>query len=107
MKGCSAGPLTACQRASARSVAIISLFPSTPCPVQGGLHGFASYAVDVSEEFRSAAHVMVDEVADYLAALPSKPVWQPMPDDLRSELLGMPLPDQPAALEELVAKTSS
>jgi glutamate/tyrosine decarboxylase-like PLP-dependent enzyme len=60
----------------------------------------------VSEEFRSAAHVMVDEVADYLAALPSKLVWRPMPDDLRSELLGMPLPDEPAALEELVAKTS-
>ncbi len=65
-----------------------------------------SYAVDVSEEFRSAAHGMVDEVADYLAALPSKPVWQPMPDGLRSELLDMPLPEEPAALEELVAKTS-
>ena len=57
-----------------------------------------SYAVDVSEEFRSAAHGMVDEVADYLAALPSKPVWQPMPDGLRSELLDMPLPEEPAAL---------
>ena len=65
-----------------------------------------SYAVDVSEEFRSAAHVMVDEVADYLAALLSKPVWQPMPDGLRSELLDMPLPEDGAALEELVAKTS-
>jgi aromatic-L-amino-acid/L-tryptophan decarboxylase len=60
----------------------------------------------VSEEFRSAAHLMVDEVADYLAALPSKPVSQPVPDGLRDELLNMPLPDEPAALEELVATTS-
>ena len=49
---------------------------------------------------------MVDEVADYLAALPSKPVSQPVPDGLRDELLNMPLPDEPAALEELVATTS-
>ena len=60
----------------------------------------------MSEEFRSAAHLMVDEVADYLAALPSKPVSQPVPDGLRDELLNMPLPDEPAALEELVATTS-
>ena len=43
-----------------------------------------SYAVDVSEEFRSAGHAMVDAVADHLAALPARPVWQPMPDDLRA-----------------------
>ena len=60
----------------------------------------------MSEEFRSAAHLMVDEVADYLAALPSKPVSQPVPDGLRDELLNMPLPDEPASLEELVATTS-
>ena len=60
----------------------------------------------MSEEFRSAAHLMVDEVADYLAALPSKPVSQPVPDGLRDELLNMPLPEEPAALEELVATTS-
>jgi aromatic-L-amino-acid decarboxylase len=74
--------------------------------VQAGLHGFASYAVDVSEEFRSAAHALVDEVAGYLAELPSRPVWQPTPDGLREELLDMPLPEQPVALEELAATTS-
>jgi aromatic-L-amino-acid decarboxylase len=60
----------------------------------------------VSEEFRSAAHALVNSVADHLAALPSNPVWQPMPDGLREELLTMPLPEHPAALEELVATTS-
>lgn len=69
------------------------------------MHGLASYAVDVSEEFRRAAHGLVDDVADYLAELSSKPVWQPMPDGLRSELLDLPLPEEPAALEELVATT--
>jgi aromatic-L-amino-acid/L-tryptophan decarboxylase len=58
------------------------------------------------EAFRSAARALVDDVADHLAALPSQPVWQPMPDHLRNELLNMPLPDQPAALDELVATTS-
>jgi aromatic-L-amino-acid decarboxylase len=58
------------------------------------------------EAFRSAARDLVDDVADHLAALPSQPVWRPMPDHLRKELLNMPLPDQPAALEELVATTS-
>ena len=53
--------------------------------------------------FRDAAHALVDGVADQLAALPSRPVWQPLPDALREQLLGLPLPEQPAALDELVA----
>jgi glutamate/tyrosine decarboxylase-like PLP-dependent enzyme len=53
--------------------------------------------------FRSAGHALVDGVADHLAALPSGPVWQPLPDALRTELLELPLPEQPAALDELVA----
>jgi aromatic-L-amino-acid/L-tryptophan decarboxylase len=53
--------------------------------------------------FRSAAHRLVDGVAEHLAELPAQPVWQPMPDDLRDALLGMPLPEEPAALEQLAA----
>jgi aromatic-L-amino-acid decarboxylase len=53
--------------------------------------------------FRSAAHALVDGVADHLAALPSRPVWQPLPDALRAQLLGLPLPEHPAALDDLVA----
>jgi hypothetical protein len=37
--------------------------------------------------FRNAAHALVDGLADHLAALPSRPVWQPLPDALRRELL--------------------
>src|SRR5215218_2574724 len=55
--------------------------------------------------FREAAHELVDGVADHLARLPSEPVWQRMPDDLRGELLDMPLPEEPATLDELAATT--
>jgi glutamate/tyrosine decarboxylase-like PLP-dependent enzyme len=51
--------------------------------------------------FRSATHALVDGVADYLAELPSRPVWQPVPDDLRERLLGLPLPEEGATLDEL------
>ena len=55
--------------------------------------------------FRSAAHTLVDGVVDHLAALPSRPVWEPLPDGLRERLLGLPVPERPAALDELVATT--
>jgi aromatic-L-amino-acid decarboxylase len=55
------------------------------------------------EAFRRAAHVAVDGVAHQLAELPSRPVWQPLPDDLRERLLALPLPDRGAPLEDLVA----
>ena len=56
--------------------------------------------------FRSAAHELVDGVADHLAALPSGPVWQPLPEPLRRRLLDLPLPEQPVALDELAATAS-
>ena len=56
--------------------------------------------------FRSAAHELVDDVADHLAELPSRPVWQPLPEPLRRRLLDMPLPEQPVALDELAATAS-
>ncbi len=53
------------------------------------------------EEFRQAGHALVDAIADHLVALPGRPVWQPMPDDLRAELLSLPLPDGPTGLGPL------
>jgi glutamate/tyrosine decarboxylase-like PLP-dependent enzyme len=55
--------------------------------------------------FRGAAHALVDGVAEYLAELPARPVWQPLPDELRERLLGLPLPEHPAELDDLVATT--
>jgi glutamate/tyrosine decarboxylase-like PLP-dependent enzyme len=56
--------------------------------------------------FRGAAHALVDSVADHLAELPSRPVWQPLPDALREQLLDLPVPEQPVALDDLVATAS-
>jgi aromatic-L-amino-acid/L-tryptophan decarboxylase len=53
------------------------------------------------EEFRRTGHELVDAVADHLGALPGDPVWQPLPDDLRAELLSLPLPDEPTGLGPL------
>jgi aromatic-L-amino-acid decarboxylase len=54
------------------------------------------------EPFRRAGHSLVDGVADHLAALPSRPVWQPLPDDVRRGICDLPPPDEPAALDDLV-----
>jgi len=117
MKGWWAGPLTRLptgigpQRRDHKAVSF---------PAALGASGFAriaSYAVDVSDaetspdhdrdlrDFRDAAHGLVDGVAAHLAELPSRPVWQPMPEGLRTRLLSMPLPEEPAELEEVVATT--
>ena len=53
--------------------------------------------------FRQAGHALTDGVADYLTAVPSRPVWQPPPEALRERLLGLPLPEDAAGLDELVA----
>jgi aromatic-L-amino-acid/L-tryptophan decarboxylase len=53
------------------------------------------------EEFRQAGRALVDAVADHLAELPGRPVWQPLPDELREELLSLPLPDGPTGLGPL------
>jgi glutamate/tyrosine decarboxylase-like PLP-dependent enzyme len=54
------------------------------------------------EPFRVAGRSLVDGVSDHLAALPSGPVWQPLPDELREQIRDLPLPDDPAALDDLV-----
>jgi aromatic-L-amino-acid/L-tryptophan decarboxylase len=53
------------------------------------------------DEFRSAGHALVDAIADHLAGIPGQPVWQPVPDDLRAELLSQPLPDGPTGVGPL------
>jgi glutamate/tyrosine decarboxylase-like PLP-dependent enzyme len=57
------------------------------------------------EAFHRAAHALVDGVAAHLAALPSRPVWQPLPEGVRERLLAPPLPEHGAALDDLVATT--
>ena len=53
------------------------------------------------DEFRTTGHAMVDAIADHLAALPGRPVWQPVPDELRGQMLSLPLPDGPTGIGAL------
>lgn len=55
------------------------------------------------QEFRRAGHALVDGVADHLAALPSGPVWHPLPDALRAQLLDLPLRERGDTLDNVVA----
>ena len=54
------------------------------------------------DEFRRAGHALVAGLADHLAGLPERPVWQPLPDELRAELLSLPLPEDATGLGPLV-----
>jgi aromatic-L-amino-acid/L-tryptophan decarboxylase len=56
-----------------------------------------------TEAFRRAAHALVDGVADHLAELPRGPVWEPLPDPLREQLVGLPLPERATTLDDLAA----
>jgi aromatic-L-amino-acid/L-tryptophan decarboxylase len=49
-------------------------------------------------EFRAAGHALVDAIADHLAALPGQPVWQPLPDELRAQILSQPVPEGPTPM---------
>ncbi|HEY3726006.1 MAG TPA: pyridoxal-dependent decarboxylase [Solirubrobacteraceae bacterium] len=53
------------------------------------------------EEFRRSGHALIDAIADHLAALPARPVWEPVPDNLREELLSQPLPGELTGLGAL------
>jgi len=53
------------------------------------------------DAFRRAGHALIDAVVYHLAELPARPVWRPLPDDLRAALLTLPLPEGPTGLEAL------
>src|SRR5947207_1000733 len=46
------------------------------------------------EELRQLGHLMVDEMLDYLRTVRERPVWQPVPADVRARLSG-PAPRTP------------
>ena len=60
------------------------------------------------DEFRTLGHQAIDLVADYLATIRERPVYQPMPQHHRDELLDLPLPEEgedAAALLDRFAST--
>ena len=55
------------------------------------------------EATRALAHRMVDEAVEHLAKVRERPVWVPMPDDVRARLQTS-LPMDPAPLDEVYGK---
>lgn len=53
-------------------------------------------------ELRALGHRMLDDMIDYIADVRERPVWQPLPPELRAELRS-PLPDSPCGLTEAYA----
>ena len=53
-------------------------------------------------EFRAAAHQAVDLMADWLEAMPARPVYQPVPGAHRSALMDQPLPTSGLPLTDLI-----
>lgn len=55
------------------------------------------------ERFRSAAHRALDDALDYLRDVRERPVWQPVPDEVK-ERLRAPMPQEPSAFEDVYAE---
>jgi aromatic-L-amino-acid/L-tryptophan decarboxylase len=51
--------------------------------------------------FRALAHAALDDCIDFVASVRDRPVWQPVPDEVRANLR-RPVPYQPTALPTLV-----
>lgn len=52
------------------------------------------------ERFRRTAHQAVDDALDFLRDVRERPVWQPVPDDVK-ERLRAPMPSEGSAFEEV------
>src|SRR5512145_1293274 len=50
------------------------------------------------QEMRALAHRMVDDMMYFLQTVNSRPVWQPIPDDVRQRFLTA-VPEQPAGAD--------
>jgi aromatic-L-amino-acid/L-tryptophan decarboxylase len=62
----------------------------------------ASESLDPADwpPFRSQAHQMLDDALDYIEHIRDRPVWQPIPDDVRAHFRE-PVPRGPSALSEV------
>jgi glutamate/tyrosine decarboxylase-like PLP-dependent enzyme len=54
------------------------------------------------DDFRTMGYKAVDLIADYLATIRARPVYQPMPDEKRERLLDLTFPDQGQEIDALI-----
>ncbi|MCO5066178.1 MAG: aspartate aminotransferase family protein [Rhizobiaceae bacterium] len=66
----------------------------------GALHGTETLDPPDWQQAASLAHRIVDDAVDYLAGVRDRPVWQPMPDEVRARLAAR-LPRQPTPLADV------
>jgi aromatic-L-amino-acid/L-tryptophan decarboxylase len=71
------------------------------------LHCEASETLDPQnwDDIRAQGHRMLDDMLDYAANVRDRPVWQPIPDEVRARFRG-PLPRQSADLGEVYREFS-
>src|ERR1700722_9653397 len=51
--------------------------------------------------FRAQAHGMLDDILDYTQNIRQRPVWQPIPDEVRAPFRGGCVPAAPSALADV------
>lgn len=57
------------------------------------------------ESVRALGHRMVDEMLDYLKTVPDRPVWQPIPENIKQKFC-LPLPVEPQELVDIYREFS-
>ena len=72
------------------------VFPDVPTEINPS----ATLDPESWEELRAQGHRMLDDMIDYVAGIRDRPVWQPIPDDVRARFRG-PLPRTPCDLGEV------
>src|SRR5579883_951971 len=55
------------------------------------------------ESFLALGYRIIDEVAAYLSGIAERPVWQPMPAEVRAGIRNQKLPEQGRPFEETLA----
>ncbi|HLW87094.1 MAG TPA: pyridoxal-dependent decarboxylase [Terriglobales bacterium] len=67
------------------------------------LHNPEEQTLDPSDwkAFRTQAHGMLDDMLDYTQSIRQRPVWQPIPDEVRARFRGVTVPLGPSPLAEV------
>jgi glutamate/tyrosine decarboxylase-like PLP-dependent enzyme/glutathione synthase/RimK-type ligase-like ATP-grasp enzyme len=76
-----------------------------PCGKDGGLQTAVSETLDPADwaSFCAQAHVMLDDMLGYIEKIRERPVWQPIPNDVRARFR-LPLPRAGEDLAEVHAE---
>ena len=85
-----------------RAAARRGSMPRDSCCAKQALQSESSETLDPQnwDDIRAQGHRMLDDMIDYAANIRERPVWQPIPDDVRARFRAE-LPRQPSDLDEV------